>query len=214
MNSRTFDRLVADASRKPSRRAALRLLAGTFAASVAAGAPRLVRAQDDTDADGLFDLDETGVYGTNPNLADSDGDGSGDGEEVYLGTDPLTGGAGATRADTDGDGLFDQDETSVYGTNPNDFDSDDDNAGDGQEVYEGTDPVGGGGGGVNPNPDPVPDGAPVGFECLQGTTFCGDRCYDLKYEIDHCGACNSPCFLSCGINCYVNYCVEGKCTLV
>ena len=43
----------------------------------------------DTDKDGLFDDDETNVYGTNPAVADTDGDGPDDGQEVFDGTDPL-----------------------------------------------------------------------------------------------------------------------------
>ena len=42
----------------------------------------------DTDQDGLFDDDETNVYGTNPNKADTDGDGRDDGQEVFDKTDP------------------------------------------------------------------------------------------------------------------------------
>ena len=42
----------------------------------------------DTDQDGLFNDDETNVYGTNPNKADSDGDGRDDGQEVFDKTDP------------------------------------------------------------------------------------------------------------------------------
>ena len=33
----------------------------------------------DSDGDGLYDADETGVYGTNPYVYDTDGDGTGDG---------------------------------------------------------------------------------------------------------------------------------------
>ena len=36
----------------------------------------------DTDDDGLFDDDETGIYGTDPNRADTDGDGMNDGDEL------------------------------------------------------------------------------------------------------------------------------------
>lgn len=98
----------------------------------------------DSDGDGLFDTDETGVYGTNPYVYDTDGDGSGDGEEVYYGSDPRTAGgsAGSAGIDSDGDGLFDTDETSIYGTNPYVVDSDGDGAGDGLEVYNGTNPLG------------------------------------------------------------------------
>ncbi|MBA2519633.1 MAG: hypothetical protein H0V24_08200 [Chloroflexia bacterium] len=44
--------------------------------------------RSDRDGDGLYDDDEVNVYGTNPDLWDTDGDGSGDGEEVYYGTNP------------------------------------------------------------------------------------------------------------------------------
>jgi hypothetical protein len=102
-------------------------------------------ARADSDGDGLFDTDEVGVYGTNPAIYDTDGDGSGDGEEVYYGSDPRTAGgsSGTAGIDSDGDGLFDTDETSVYGTSASVFDSDGDGVGDGQEVYNGTNPLAG-----------------------------------------------------------------------
>lgn len=57
----------------------------------------------DTDEDGLTDKEEAEL-GTDPEAADSDGDGLGDYEEhIELGTDP-------TKADTDGDGYDDGDE--------------------------------------------------------------------------------------------------------
>jgi hypothetical protein len=101
-------------------------------------------AQADSDGDGLFDADETGVYGTNPYVYDTDGDGSGDGEEVYYGSNPRAAGGstGTAGIDSDGDGLFDTDETSVYGTSASVYDSDGDGVGDGQEVYNGTNPMG------------------------------------------------------------------------
>ena len=43
----------------------------------------------DRDEDGLYDDDETDVYGTDPDDPDTDGDGADDGQEVYDGTDPL-----------------------------------------------------------------------------------------------------------------------------
>ena len=57
----------------------------------------------DSDGDGLPDSLETLVCGSSPNLADTDGDGLDDGEELLLGTNPSS-------ADTDGDGLSDGDE--------------------------------------------------------------------------------------------------------
>lgn len=47
----------------------------------------------------------------------------------------------ADALDTDGDGLFDQDEISVYFTNPQLADTDGDGTSDGEEVYFGTDPL-------------------------------------------------------------------------
>ena len=43
----------------------------------------------DTDADGLSDEEEINRYGTDPNRAETDGDGQNDGTEVAAGSDPL-----------------------------------------------------------------------------------------------------------------------------
>lgn len=90
----------------------------------------------DSDGDGLTDLDEINVYGTDPFNPDTDGDGLSDGEEVLkYGTDPLN-------PDTDGDGLSDGDEVNVYGTDPLKADTDGDGLSDGDEVNKyGTDPL-------------------------------------------------------------------------
>ncbi|MBN2785356.1 MAG: hypothetical protein JXR25_11050 [Pontiellaceae bacterium] len=54
----------------------------------------------DTDDDGIPDAREKYIFKTDPNLADTDGDGVNDGVEIANGTDPL-------QADSDGDGLHD-----------------------------------------------------------------------------------------------------------
>lgn len=48
--------------------------------------------------------------------------------------------ADTERPDRDGDGLYDDDETDVYGTDPDNPDTDGDSRDDGLEVFEGTDP--------------------------------------------------------------------------
>ncbi len=124
------------------RRPILRAMAGSgFAALLLMTATVPAFAQSDRDGDGLFDNDETSVYSTNPDVADTDRDGTSDGEEVFYGSNPAV--ADATqRPDSDGDGLFDKDETDVYGTSPDKADTDGDNISDGQEVADGTDPKG------------------------------------------------------------------------
>ncbi len=94
----------------------------------------------DGDGDGLYDDDERDVYGTDPANPDTDGDGRGDGEEVYLSTDPRVADDAPNRADGDADGLYDDDEAEVYGTDPDNPDTDGDGQSDGQEVFDGTDP--------------------------------------------------------------------------
>ena len=87
----------------------------------------------DGDMDNLTNEDEFN-NGTNPTLADTDGDGLDD--DVELNAAPPT---SPTRADTDGDGLDDGEEDTL-GTDPTDTDSDDDGFGDGLEVDNNTDP--------------------------------------------------------------------------
>lgn len=96
----------------------------------------------DTDGDELTDEEEVEVTDTDPNDADTDDDGTNDGDEVSNGTDPLvaeeetttTTTADVVYTDTDGDGLTDAAEKGIYLTDPNDADTDDDGLTDGEEV--------------------------------------------------------------------------------
>jgi outer membrane protein OmpA-like peptidoglycan-associated protein len=84
----------------------------------------------DTDGDGLSDGDEVLTYKTDPLKPDTDGDGLSDGDEVLkYKTDPL-------KADTDGDGLSDGDEVLKYKTDPLKTDTDGDGLSDAQEVQQ------------------------------------------------------------------------------
>jgi len=89
----------------------------------------------DKDMDGLGKCDEEKI-GTNPKVADTDGDGLLDGEEyLTYKTNPL-------QADTDLDGLSDYDEVKFNSTNPLIADTDNDGLNDGEELnkYQ-TDPL-------------------------------------------------------------------------
>jgi len=87
----------------------------------------------DPDGDGLSNLEEQQA-GSDPHMADSDGDGLSDYDEFHrYGTDPMA-------ADSDGDGLNDADEL-ARGTDPKKADSDDDGLPDGVEVESGSDPL-------------------------------------------------------------------------
>lgn len=86
MNETRFDTLTRSLSGLPTRRVVLRLLAaGLLGGLLARGgiAPARALQRPDRDQDGLFDDDEAEVYGTDPDIYDSDGDGVGDGEEIY-----------------------------------------------------------------------------------------------------------------------------------
>lgn len=113
MDARTFDRWTATVVRHPTRRGALRLLAGGLLSGLVAQhgvAPTRALQRPDRDGDGLFDDDEVEVYGTNPDVYDTDGDGASDGEEIYNRdqglpgpNDPLTPHGGAPPPPDDGD---------------------------------------------------------------------------------------------------------------
>jgi len=97
--------------------------------SATAGLTRLFGGNPDNDGDGLLNKDEK-ARGTNPKIADTDGDGLMDGEEALTyRTDPL-------KADSDGDKLSDSDEIKKHSTNPNKADSDDDMLNDGDELMK------------------------------------------------------------------------------
>lgn len=84
----------------------------------------------DSDNDGLSDINETTLLGTDPLLADTDNDGLTDKEEVAIyQTDP-------TDADSDNDGLSDFEELVIYNSNPLAIDSDNDGYTDYVEVTE------------------------------------------------------------------------------
>ncbi len=108
----------------------------------------------DTDGDGLANKVEKQDLGTNPLLADTDGDSLNDGFEVANGIDPLAtdtdgdrlrdgfevaNGIDPLATDTDNDGLNDRVETRGC-TDPLSADSDNDGTNDGEEVDAGTDP--------------------------------------------------------------------------
>lgn len=70
---------------------------------------------------------------TNPALADTDGDGYSDGQEIINGTSPVS-------SDTDGDGISDGQEI-INGTNPKSSDTDGDGLSDSQEIANSSNPL-------------------------------------------------------------------------
>lgn len=106
----------------------------------------------DTDGDGLEDCYEVVVFGTNPLVADTDGDGAPDGLELVYGSDPF-------EEDSDGDGLDDGEEM-AFGTNPVQRDTDEDGVDDADEIMAETDPC---------NPDTDGDGLDDGMELERET---------------------------------------------
>ena len=114
----------------------------------------------DADNDGLSNIEETDVIGTDPNNPDTDGDGLKDGVEVNGGNpaDPRTNPTDPLNPDSDGDGLCDGSLSAVFNgvactggedlnndglrdpseTDANDPDSDDDGLLDGTEVLDGS----------------------------------------------------------------------------
>lgn len=105
----------------------------------------------DTDGDGLADIEEVEL-GTDPENADTDGDGLADRFEVDFGFDPLT--PGDELEDADGDGLTNLQEQDAF-TDPRNADPDRDGLDDAIELMIGTGPN---------NPDSDGDGLSDGFE--------------------------------------------------
>lgn len=105
-------------------------------------------ADEDNDSDGLTAKEEF-TYKTNPNNADTDGDGINDGDEVSQGSNPVGKGPlqvnEKTINDNDGDGL-DNEHEALFGTDPNNADTDGDGFTDYREISRGYDPTGSGAG--------------------------------------------------------------------
>jgi len=93
------------------------------------GVTKVVPMNKDIDNDGLLRSDEKAL-GTDPRVADTDGDGILDGDEALkFFTDPL-------KQDTDGDEINDNDELNTYKTDPLKADSDGDKLSDAKEINE------------------------------------------------------------------------------
>lgn len=107
-----------------------------FSSALAGGLP-------DFDGDGVSDKDEVEIYGTNPKIADTDGDGFNDWVELNKGFSPLNPKmVKLEESDYDNDGLSDRMELNFHTdlTNP---DTDADGHEDGEEIKEGFNPLAG-----------------------------------------------------------------------
>ncbi|MEN0064251.1 MAG: hypothetical protein AAGA48_19020 [Myxococcota bacterium] len=154
----------------------------------------------DQDDDGIPDEAERTVWGTDPSVADSDGDGWDDGLEVIWNTDPTDAdsfpGQPAKDHDRDGDGLSDRAER-LAGTDPDDPDTDHDGLPDGAELQRwGSDPL---------NPDSDNGGVADGFEVMVNQTHPVDRTDDIidpDGDADGDGLTNAEELLDHGSNPY------------
>lgn len=100
----------------------------------------------DTDGDGLSDYLEIYVLHTDPAKKDTDGNGVEDGDEDpdhdgLTNLQELQYRTDPTKSDTDGDGIKDGQEVSVYLTDPTVYDTDGDGLSDGEEAKLGLDPL-------------------------------------------------------------------------
>jgi hypothetical protein len=185
-----FDRWTVAISQHPNRRATIRLLAGGLLGGLLTQRGLgTAFARSDRDGDGLFDSDETNVYGTDPDNPDTDGDGIDDGQEVFDGTDPLT---------------------------PN---------GGGAPPQGGGQPPADGGVDCTVNPEqcgivqePPAGGILTGVACEAGLANCGTYCANIYQDAANCGICGWDCGSRDLYFCYqgscVNYCDFGsrRCT--
>jgi hypothetical protein len=123
----------------------------------------------DTDADGLWDLEEV-WEGTDPNDPDTDGGGRLDGDEIWYGTDPLDPSDDTVDpwADADSDGVPDLEEA-LWGTDPNNPDTDGGGVDDGRELFDLTDPLDPSDDQLDPGGDPDNDGLINVLEFQLGT---------------------------------------------
>ena len=203
MDARTFDRWTVAIAYRPSRRTALRLLAGSLVAGLLPRwgvAPVRAAQRSDRDEDGLYDDDETEIYGTNPDVSDTDGDGSGDGDEVYYGTDPVAADGGAGTATLTGDAGEVTGDGGVLGP-VNDVDP-------GSQDIDPSAPV-------CPAERQCAAGCcPEGAVCLNGTECCtenvAERCTTLDVQCGEWpGLCGRP--VNCGSCSRNTQCRDGGC---
>jgi len=101
------------------------------------GAYEYVHPLADTDGDGTLDRDEIYTFFIDPTETDTDGDGMSDGYEISYGLNPVS---NDSDADTDNDGISNGEEFNS-GTNPASSDTDGDSSPDGDEAVAGTDPL-------------------------------------------------------------------------
>jgi len=105
--------------------------------------PVLANTAPDSDRDRVPDKDEVGIYKTDPENPDTDGDGFGDWEELNTGFSPLNPKKVKLEDnDFDNDGLSDRMELK-FGTDLSNKDSDGDGFNDGDEINRGYDPLNG-----------------------------------------------------------------------
>jgi hypothetical protein len=90
----------------------------------------------DTDSDGLPDGEEIDEYLTDPLVTDTDGDGYLDGVEALNGSDPTDPDSIPKSNDLDKDGISNKEETDTYHTDPQRPDTDFDGLTDAQEVFK------------------------------------------------------------------------------